>query len=123
MKREPVDFEAIPQGHKTIHGRLENWSLSVRGGSGGSSASPMFRLYITPDYWHAPSVRPVCDAIDASRIAKGVAALPEPHRLALQWFYIRPGPPIHARREIGCTLDGLALYVNDGRTMLINRRV
>jgi hypothetical protein len=63
------------------------------------------------------------DHQDAHKIGEGVHALPEPHMRALDWYYVSNGSPMKARRLIGCTAAGLALYVKDGRTMLINRRV
>jgi DNA-directed RNA polymerase specialized sigma24 family protein len=61
------------------------------------------------------------DGMDAQRIAKAVGHLPEPHRKALHWSYIRPVNPRRAASDLGTTLDGLALLVRDGRQMLVNR--
>jgi DNA-directed RNA polymerase specialized sigma24 family protein len=121
MKRDRfIDFFAVAPHHAEIHRRLENWAQSCFSG-GGSSASPMFRLY-RPDNYERHSTMPV-DQRDAGKIAKGVAALPEPHRNALSWNYIEGGSPTKARRKIGVTVEGLMLLIHDGRSMLINRGV
>lgn len=86
----------------------------------------MFRLYRSSDarqlYGRGPTASAPVDSSDASRIAKGVAALPEPHRLAVQWYYVRPVAPARACQMIGTTQPGLAQLVSDGRVMLRNRR-
>jgi len=61
------------------------------------------------------------DRIDAMRIAKAVAALPVPHRSAVNWAYVRPVSPRRACQAIGTTMEGLALLLRDGRQMLLNR--
>ncbi len=120
-KREGfIDFFYVAPHQGEMHRRLENWARSCFS-SGGSSASPMFRLY-RPDNYERTNSMPV-DQQDASKIARGVAALPEKHRQAVQWNYIEGGSPTKARQKIGCTLEGLMLYLADGRQMLINRKV
>lgn len=122
MKRDRfVDFFYVADHQQEIHKRLENWALSCYSGA-GSSASPMFRLYRADNWERGTNSMPV-DHGDATKIAKGVAALPENHRLALHWNYVTGGSPTKARQRIGCTLDGLMLLISDGRQMLINRRV
>ena len=124
MKRDYVDFSAVPEHQQDMHARLTNWGRWCHG-SGHAQMSPMFRMYRSSDvYQHygATTVEPV-DVADAARIAKGVIALPENHRHAMSWYYVSPTSPVRACRSIGCTQEGLALFVRDGRTMLINRRV
>jgi hypothetical protein len=121
MKRDGfVDFFFVPTHQQEMHKRLENWARSCYS-SGGSSASPMFRLYRPDNYERTASI-PV-DALDAAKVGKGVSFLPESHRMAIHWNYLQGGSPTKARQRIGCTLEGLMLYIQDGRTMLINRRV
>jgi hypothetical protein len=118
------DFHAVEAKHTEIHARLENWARWCNG-SAGSTTSPMFRLYIAPararGAEHTWSGVPV-DGMDAARIAKHVAQLPEKHRHALNWSYIKPVNPRRAAQMIGVTLEGLLLLVRDGRQMLLNRR-
>lgn len=122
MKRDRfVDFFEVAPQHQEIHKRLENWAQSCFGG-GGSGTSPMFRLYRPDNYERGESRVPV-DQHDAVKIAKGVAMLPKPHRLAIHWNYLEGGTPTKARKRIGCTLEGLMLFIRDGRQMLVNRRV
>jgi DNA-directed RNA polymerase specialized sigma24 family protein len=122
MKRDRfVDFFHVAPNQQEVHKRLENWAQWCYS-SGGSSASPMFRLY-RPDNYERGSVSAPVDHQDAHKIAKGVAALPAPHRQAISWNYIQGGSPHKARQKLGVTLEGLMLLISDGRTMLINRRV
>ena len=102
--------------------RLCNWARSLFS-SAGSSESPMFRLYRSSDVHAIPHVSMPYDSADAIRIAKGVRALPDSHVHALNWHYIKPGSPRKACQVIGCTMAGLAQYVVDARSMLINRGV
>lgn len=122
MKRDAVDFHLIPQRQEVMHLRLENWARSQFGGP-GASASPMFRLYKSDEVWHAPMASIPVDLQDAAKIAKGVRALPEPHMRALDWHYVNTCSPLKIRRAMGWTAEALAMYVIDGRDMLINRRI
>lgn len=122
MRRDRfIDFFYVAPHHQEIHKRLENWARACFSG-GGSSASPMFRLYRPDNYERGAPAIPA-DQHDAAKIAKGIAMLPAPHRMALSWNYITGGNPTRIRRKIGCTLDGLMQYIADGRQMLINRKV
>jgi hypothetical protein len=122
LKRDRfIDFFYVAPHQQDIHKRLENWARSCFSGGGGG-ASPMFRLYRPDNYERTEASMPV-DQKDANLIAKGVAFLPGPHRMALQWNYLQGGSPAKARRKIGCTLEGLMQYIGDGRQMLINRKV
>lgn len=120
--KETPDFHAVEPGHREIDGRLRNWALWCTG-SNVPMTSPMFRMTPPP-----PRVRgeiaylmnPV-DRMDAARVAKAVAALPGPHRSALNWCYIKPVSPKKACQALGTTMEGLALFVRQGRQMLINR--
>lgn len=118
-----IDFHAVEAKHAAIHDRLLNWARWCNG-SGGPSQSPMFRLFISPARARAGEVAhfsvPV-DRSDAVRIAKAVIALPDAHRSAIQWCYVKPVSPKRAAASIGTTMAGLALLVRDGRQMLVNR--
>jgi hypothetical protein len=116
-----VDFFAVEPHHISIHKRLENWAQWCFS-RGGSSASPMFRLYRTAEHWSRETSMPV-DFHDASKISKGIAMLPQPHREALQWNYVTGGSPSKARSRLGVTARGLLSLIRDGRQMLLNRQV
>ena len=49
-------------------------------------------------------------------------ALPEDHRSAVNWNYVKPVAPTRACQAIGVTMAALAQLVVDSRQMLINRR-
>ena len=125
MRRDDhIDFHAVPDEQLEIHERLVNWGRWCNG-SGGPATSAMFRLYITPARGRSGDGvtygMPV-DTGDASRIAKAGVALPEGHRAAINWHYVKPVSPRRAAAALGTTLTGLALLVRDGRQMLVNRR-
>jgi hypothetical protein len=122
--KKPPDFHAVEANHREIDGRLRNWALWCTG-SNVPMTSPMFRMTPPP-----PRVRGdlaySCnnvDRMDAANVAKAVAALPAPHRTALNWCYIKPVSPKKACQALGTTMEGLALFVRQGRQMLINRSV
>ena len=122
--RMTIDFHHVEEKHAEIHKRLQNWALWCNG-SGPAEVSPMFRLVRSAarargseHTWSGIAV----DGADASRISRFVGLLPEPHRRALNWCYVKPVSPRRAAAEIGTTLEGLALLVRDARQMLTNRR-
>lgn len=124
MKVKPVDFHAVEPHQRAIDARLRNWGRWCNG-STAPLTSPMFRMTPPPPrvrgemaYASADSV----DRMDAAQVAKAVAALPERHRAAINWSYVKPVSPARACKAIGTTMDGLALLVRDGRQMLINRK-
>jgi hypothetical protein len=97
-----IDFHAVEEKHLTIHGRLVNWGIWCKG-TGHAETSPMFRLAIASA--RARSHDGVTfgvsvDRMDAQRIAKAVTALPEHHRSAVNWCYVKPIAPIRAARAI-----------------------
>ena len=125
MRRDDyIDFHQVEEKHLAIHARLVNWGTWCNG-TAPSSTSPMFRLYIASAQARSRDgatfgVSSV-DRLDATKIAKAVVALPEKHRDAVNWCYVRPVAPIRAARAIGTSLDGLMQLLRDGRQMLINR--
>lgn len=124
--REYVDFCFVEPKHADIDARLANWARWAYN-RGGSNVSPMFVLYRSTDANQAHGIAaesPVpVDAIDAKRIQKGVSALPEPHRLAVSWSYIKRNNPCGMARQLGYSLAGLARLVRDARQLLVNRDV
>lgn len=125
--RPYIDFNAVEEKHAKIHARLENWGLWAKARAPGidGDSSPMFRLYRADNFdrsYGTPTALHI-DGMDAQRIFKGVAALPDPHRIGLNWFYVRPVSPSRACRLLATTMAGLALFVRDGRQMLVNRGI
>lgn len=117
-----VDFNQIEPAHAEIHGRLENWARWCRGRP-NSSILPMFRMVKADFHWEGQDAAIPIDKIDAQKIAKGVSALPRYHMLGVNWFYVSPCSPRKAAVTLGTNLEGLALFVRDGRQMLKNRGV
>ena len=122
MKRDDVDFHFVPTHQEAMHGRLLNWARAQRNKT-GQDCAPMFRQYRSTDQWAEGTASIPVDQRDAAKINKGWQQLPGNHRAAIKWHYVSPGSPIKACKGIGCTLDGLARFVVDGRQMLLNRRV
>ena len=124
MKREQVDFVAVPEHQMPMHIRLDNWGRWCHG-SGHAQMSPMFRMYRSTEVFADGLVSggACVDIPDAALIAKGVVALPEEHRHALSWYYVNQGSPARACRVIGCGMAHLSRLVIDARQMLANRKV
>jgi DNA-directed RNA polymerase specialized sigma24 family protein len=126
LKRDAIDFHEVADSHVAIHLRLVNWARWCNG-SGAPSTSPMFRLYIASARARSGDGvtyggGSIVDTQDASKIARAVVALPEKHRAAINWAYVKPINPRRAAASIGTTLEGLALLVRDARQMLVNRK-
>ena len=102
--------------------RLVNWGRAQRNGS-GQHVAPMFRQYRSSDQWHGTTSSPTVDQQDAAKVNAGWQKLESDQRAALAWQYVTPSSPAKACKGIGCTMDGLAALVVQGRQELINRRV
>lgn len=128
MKRDQIDFHIVEPQHADIHFRLENWGLWAKDRDprlAKQDSSPMFRMTRSGHgdrAYGAPTVTAI-NSMDAQRVAKGVALLPEPHRIAVNWFYIKPVSPSKACRMLATNMGGLAEFVRSARQMLINRGV
>lgn len=118
-----VDFHAVEPHQREIDRRLANWGRWCHGTT-APMTSPMFRMVPPPPRVRsdmAYQVGTVVDSADAVKVAKAVAALPQSHRTAINWCYVKPVNPRRACQVIGTTMEGLAKLVRDGRQMLINR--
>lgn len=128
MPRPIIDFHLVREHHRDIDRRLANWGRWCRGSGGAGDVAPMFRMYQSPARARsrdglADQVAVATDGRDAVVIGRAVAMLPEKHRKALQWAYVRPCTPSKAARDIDVSMEHLAQLLHDGRQMLINRRV
>ena len=82
----------------------------------------MFRLYQSKArQWEAPVIRGAVNSLDAMKMEKAVAALPEKHRDAIRWSYVDRSNPIGIAKKLAVSKQGLADLVDAGRTMLNNR--
>lgn len=120
--RKYVDFSFVEPRHEEMDKRLQNWGRACYSGGGGGS-HPMFRFVKPSQTWDEIETRIPIDRHDAMLIGKGVAALPEPHMLALNWCYVKRTTPTEGRKLCKTNFEGLAQLIRDGRTMLINRKV
>jgi len=120
--RQEVDFHQVEPHQRDIDRRLLNWGKWCNGSS-TPSVSPMFRLCPPPPRVRGDAKPSSVDSADATRIAKAVSALPENHRHAINWAYVKPVNPSKICRKIGTSKEGLAKLLRDGRQMLINRGV
>lgn len=121
MKRDDwIDFHAVPADHADLHRLLENWARWVIPRS-PYWISPMFKLALSRALARQGGpVRDHTDPIDAMRVEKAVAALPDKYRAAIRWSYVYKTSPASARRELGVTYDGLFELLHAARTMLKN---
>ena len=126
MKREAVDFQVIPIHQDAMHLRLENWGRWSNP-PGMPDIAPGFDRArsdeLTRETSEASEIRAPVDVRDAIKIQSAMHFMPIKHRQALAWYYVTPSAPIKACRRIGCTAVGLVELVDDGRQMLINRKV
>lgn len=122
MKVKEIDFFYVEARHQDIDKRLANWGKFCFSGGGGG-LNPMFRWVKPSQQWDAIDMVVPVDRSDAIKIAKGVAALPEPHALALNWCYVYKTSPKKGCQMVKTSLQGLEMLIRDGRTMLINRKV
>lgn len=125
VEKPQVDFNKVPPSQWAIHDRLQEWARWTHSRT-NDTAAPMFRLHRS-DGWSqreygTETVVPV-DMDAALRTAKGVARLPEKHRLAVNWCYLSGKGAAHKARELAVSLQGLADLIRDGRQMLINWEV
>ena len=124
MKTRPmVDFHTVDPHQRQIDARLANWAAWCNCSWGAPASCPMFRMVPPP-----PRVRGeiaygarIVDKMDAAKIAKAVFGLPEKHRKAIHWAYVRPVGPEKKRKELGVTMEGLYQLLSDGRQMLMNQ--
>ena len=122
VQETTVDYNHVPERHAAIHARLENWRRWVIVRPHGWQTAPMFRMYQSKArQWHAPVIQTPVDTLDALRVEKAVAALPEKHREAVRWWYVYRRNPAAMARSLGVSKQGLADLVEAGRTMLQNR--
>lgn len=122
--KEHIDFHQVEPHQRAIDARLHNWSKWCNG-SYVPLTSPMFRMVPPPPRVRADAYQSAAapvDKMDAAKVAKAVAGLPERHRSAINWHYIKPVSPRRACETIGCGMEELAQLVRDGRQMLINRK-
>jgi hypothetical protein len=123
-QKQHVDFSFFPVHQQHMDRRLQNWAASCRGGDKQSGKSaPIFSLFRSSDvrrvYGEETAV-PV-DRADAVRLSKGILALPDKLRAAVDWYYLHPRNPASKARDLGLTLQALADHVIDARQMLINQ--
>lgn len=122
MSQNP-DFHYVPEDQKAIDARLENWASYVRVKS-PSWVSPIWKLGRSGGrQWHQPEFRPACDVLDGMVLEKAVFKLPEPHRAAIRWAYVYRRHPAEFCKAQAMSKATLAILINDGRRMLINRKV
>jgi DNA-directed RNA polymerase specialized sigma24 family protein len=117
--RNIIDFNHVPPEQSAIHERLVNWERWQRGGNAGN-VHPMFRQYRPAGYAEASAPSTV-NALDAVEVQKVMKDIPERHRIAVQWFYILRTSPTKVCQAVGCSKEGLAVLIEDGRTMIKNR--
>ena len=119
---ETVDYNHVPDHHKAIHERLENWRRWVIVRPHGWQTAPMFRMYQSKArQWEAPVIQNPVDTLDAALMEKAVYALPVKHREAVRWWYVYRRDPVAMARNLGVSKQGLADLVDVGRTMLQNK--
>ena len=122
MRRDDIDFHAVPDTQLAIHQRLLDWARWVRVRPHGWQTAPMFRQYRSHAWqWERPTVTSQVNIPDALEIEKAVSLLPEKHRDAIRWHYVWCSGPVAMAKRLGVSKQGLADLVRVGRVMLQNR--
>lgn len=114
-----VDFTKVKPEHEAIHDRLINWARWCKGSNSGN-VHPMFRQYRN-DYWEPAPAQTSSNVIDAVEVQKIMKDIPEPQRIALQWFYVVKCGPRKFCMALGESMAGLETLVHNGRAMAKNR--
>lgn len=119
MKRD-LDFHHVRAEHVEIHERLLNWAKWCGAGVHAVSVLPMFRHY--RHGYEEPRAGSGVDSLDGQAVEKVVTSLPEKHRTALQWAYVKPWIPVLAvRRVLGLKHQALYDVLQEARCMVANR--
>ena len=119
--RQTIDYGYVPERQREIHERLEAWARWVTPNRAWST-HPMWRACRSGwRQWHEPEIHVPINTLEAHETEKAVAALPDKHREAVRWHYVRRDNPMRAAQSLAVTKQGLADLVIDGRTMLVNR--
>ena len=118
MSRNDIDFNVIKPEHMNIHKRLDNWARWCKGSNSGN-VHPMFRQYRN-GYFEATPAASYSDTVDAVAIQKAMKDIPEPQRIALQWFYVKPGSPARVCMALGVSKLDLLELIHQGRAMMKN---
>lgn len=128
MKRDFPDFFMVRAEHKDIHEQLINWRRVVAVHGQSADCSPIFRLSREavediPDWQLWVTVdKPAAPDLQAGwKMEKMVRNLPEKHRDAIRWHYVRRTDPRKQARLLAVTVSVLHDLVHDGRSILKNR--
>jgi DNA-directed RNA polymerase specialized sigma24 family protein len=121
MKREFPDFHAIRPEHQGIHDSLLNWVRVVRDSQFHTRPQPMFRYYRSAEVWITPDPQIPTDSEAGWKMERSIRNLPEKHREAIRWHYVRRTDPRKQARILAVTVSVLSDLVHDGRSMLKNR--
>jgi len=116
--KDGIDFNVIKPEHEAIHDRLLNWARWCKGSNSGN-VHPMFRQYRN-GYFEATPAASYSDTVDAVAIQKAMKDIPEPQRIAIQWFYVKPGSPTKVCFALGVNKRDMLELIHQGRTMMKN---
>ena len=117
-----VDFHHVKDTHREIDAQLCAWARWVRVRPSGWQTHPMFRQYRSHAWqWERPVIQDPVNTLEAHKIEKAVAKLPDKQRDAVRWSYVFRNNPNQMARRLGVSMGGLLELVVQGRTMLVNR--
>lgn len=123
MRRDHVDYFLVRDDQLAVHALLEAWARWVRVRPHGWQTAPMFRQYRSKAWqWEMPVIQSQPNIPEAVAMEKAVAILPEKHRDAIRWCYVHTGNPAAMAQKLGVSKQGLLDLIEQGRTMLRNRR-
>lgn len=120
--REIIDFDRIPERQSDIHDKLTAWGKWCKPSRQSWMVSPMFRQYRSHAWqWETPEVKIESDPNECFLLEKIIASLPEKHREALRWYYVRPISPTKIANHLAVSTMRLFEIVIEARDMAWNR--
>jgi len=116
MKRDYIDFHAIPDHLIDVHQRFLNWARWVRvHHNSGWVEHPMWRYARSNSrQWHQPEHRETCDLLDAEKVENQVRKLVHEQRLGVRWYYVDGSNPRGMARKLGMTNDRMLAVIHQG---------
>lgn len=122
VKRDFPDAHTVRSEHLAIHDQLLNWARVVRVHAQTMAPPPMFRHYRCDGGWGDDAPAVPLDLLGGWQMERSVSNLPDKHREAIRWHYVRPWlNPYSQARRLAVTQIGLIDLVHQARAMLKNR--
>lgn len=119
MRRDLEDLHAVRPEHVGIHKRLLNWSRCQKSGGWQTNCLSMFEGY-RDNYFELSAPRDPPNVLDSQKVQNAFKEMPEIHRHAIGWAYVRYGYPVHLIcRDLQVRRSELADLIHSGRGRIV----